>query len=88
MNVTQTNRFLNDFSNLDESEKSIVATFINNLIDSEHIDLNNFETVVGFPYIHKIDFFEKYIVFYYSKHTNTIELSGIVPKGNELTLFL
>ncbi|TAF73768.1 MAG: hypothetical protein EAZ53_11080 [Bacteroidetes bacterium] len=87
MKVIQTNRFLNDFSNLEESQKNIIATFVNNLIDSDHIDITNYESIVGFPYIHKIDFFEKYIVFYFSTHTNTIELSGIVPKGNELTLF-
>ncbi len=87
MNVIQTKRFLNDFSNLDEIQKSIIATFINNLIDTEHIDENSYENIIGFPYIYKIDFFDTYIVLYYSKQTNTIELSGIVPKGSELALF-
>lgn len=72
MNIVLTSRFQNDAIQLSQNKQKILKNILLKISNAPNINSIESEPIVGFPYIHKIDFFEKYIVFYFSTHTNTI----------------
>ncbi len=85
MNVVLLEKFQNQVLFLSENETERILSIYDEIKLANTISDINSTPLVGFPYLHTIEF-GKYVIGLQVKN-NEVELAGIVEKGKEMGLF-